>query len=111
LEVSVEQVREIAGVEPTDPGESPTERLERNERQAQLHEALKCLSEEHRDILVLREMEGHAYESISEMLDLPVGTVRSRLHRARTQLRDQLVEILREPTEPRQEPRLGQESK
>jgi RNA polymerase sigma-70 factor (ECF subfamily) len=36
--------------------------------------------------LVLREIEGHCYETIAEILDLPIGTVRSRLHRARTQL-------------------------
>ena len=41
-------------------------------------------------------MEGCDYETIAEILELPVGTVRSRLHRARLQLRDQLREILQE---------------
>jgi RNA polymerase sigma-70 factor, ECF subfamily len=54
------------------------------------------LSEEHRAILVLREMEGCCYETIAEILDLPVGTVRSRLHRARSQLRDHLQDTLKE---------------
>jgi RNA polymerase sigma-70 factor (ECF subfamily) len=63
---------------------------------AQVRAALAALSEEHRAILVLREMEGFAYETISELLDLPVGTVRSRLFRARMQLREQLQEILHE---------------
>ena len=40
--------------------------------------------------LVLREMEGCSYEAIAEILELPVGTVRSRLFRARLQLRDRL---------------------
>ena len=53
-------------------------------------DALGRLSEEHRAILVLREMEGMDYEAISEILKLPVGTVRSRLHRARSQLKHQL---------------------
>jgi len=106
LEVSVEHTKEAAGLEPTDPGEAPEEQLNRSERQAQVHAALGRLSEEHRAILVLREMEGFPYETISEMLDLPVGTVRSRLHRARSQLRDELMEILEESSPPRQ----GQES-
>ena len=45
-------------------------------------------------MLVLREIEGCCYETIAEILDLPLGTVRSRLHRARRQLRDQLKEVL-----------------
>jgi RNA polymerase sigma-70 factor, ECF subfamily len=43
---------------------------------------------------VLREIDGFCYETIAEILDLPVGTVRSRLHRARLQLRDELKEVL-----------------
>ena len=54
------------------------------------------LSDEHRAILTLREIDGCAYEQIAEILDLPVGTIRSRLHRARLQLRDQLKAILQE---------------
>ena len=46
--------------------------------------------------LVLREIEGCCYESIADILELPIGTVRSRLHRARLQLREQLGEILQE---------------
>jgi RNA polymerase sigma-70 factor (ECF subfamily) len=97
VEISVEQVREITGLEPVDAGDAPGERLERNERVAQVREALEAISEEHRAILVLREMEGCCYETIAEILELPVGTVRSRLHRARIQLRDQLEAVLREP--------------
>ena len=57
---------------------------------------MRSLSEEHRAILVLREMEGCCYETIADVLELPVGTVRSRLHRARLQLRDELKEVLQE---------------
>lgn len=89
-EVSVEQHREAAGIEPLDDGEAPEERILREERAELVSAALKQLSDEHRSILVLREMEGCCYETIAEILDLPVGTVRSRLHRARLQLRDEL---------------------
>jgi RNA polymerase sigma-70 factor, ECF subfamily len=98
VEVSVEQAREVTGAEPIDNHDAPSERLERHERVAQVREALDAMSEEHRAILVLREMEGCCYETIAEILDLPVGTVRSRLHRARLQLRDQLQEVMNEPS-------------
>ena len=86
--VSVEQVREASGQEPVDTGPPPEERLEREERCQQVRQAIAVLSEEHRAVLVLRDMEGFGYEEIAEILALPVGTVRSRLHRARMQLRE-----------------------
>jgi len=95
---SVEQSREQTGQEPIDASEGPERRLAQQERAEQLHAALATLSEEHRSILVLREMEGCDYEAISEILDLPVGTVRSRLHRARTQLKEQLKVVMQEET-------------
>jgi RNA polymerase sigma-70 factor (ECF subfamily) len=66
----------------------PAEEMERRERAQGVMDALGRLSPEHREILVLREMDGFDYETIGEMLELAVGTVRSRLHRARTQLRE-----------------------
>ena len=74
--------------------DAPSDRLERDERCRQVRYAISQLPEEYRVVLVLREMEGYCYESIAEVLDLPVGTVRSRLHRARLQLREQLKEVL-----------------
>lgn len=94
--VSVESHRESTGQEPLDSAGAPEERLEKEELAAQVQAALATLSDEHRTILVLREMEGCCYESIAEMLDLPVGTVRSRLHRARLQLREQLKQVVHE---------------
>ncbi len=83
----VENKRAYAG------GDSPSDRIEREERCAQVRRAMDTLAEEHRVVLVLREIDGCCYETIAEVLDLPVGTVRSRLHRARMQLRDQLKEV------------------
>ena len=93
-EVSLDAGREESGREPADDLEVPGEHLLREERAHLVHAALDSLSEEHRTILVLREMEGFEYEQISEILDLPTGTVRSRLHRARLQLREQLKVVL-----------------
>ena len=58
--------------------------------------ALANLNEEFRSVLVLREIDGHDYDTIAEMLDLPLGTVRSRLHRARMEMREQLKGVLLE---------------
>jgi RNA polymerase sigma-70 factor (ECF subfamily) len=46
---------------------------------------------DYRQILVLREIDGYSYEEIAEILELPVGTVRSRLFRARMHMRDLLA--------------------
>jgi RNA polymerase sigma-70 factor (ECF subfamily) len=94
--ISVEQTRELAGEEPLGRAAGPGERMEQQERVCQVQAALTTLSEEHRTVLVLRELDGCCYETIAEILDLPVGTVRSRLHRARMQMRDQLREVLQE---------------
>jgi RNA polymerase sigma-70 factor (ECF subfamily) len=94
--LSVEQTRELTGQEPICRNDGPGKRLEQQERAGQVQAALATLSEEHRAVLVLREIDGCCYETIAEALDLPIGTVRSRLHRARMQLRDQLKEVLLE---------------
>lgn len=77
-----------------DDGPGPDEGLENEEQAAQLMQAMGYLKEEHRTILVLREMDELDYEAIGEILDLPIGTVRSRLHRARSQLKEQLEKII-----------------
>lgn len=56
------------------------------EAQALVAEALRHLDEDHRQILLLRDVEDLSYEEIGEILDLPGGTVRSRIHRARQEL-------------------------
>ncbi len=93
-ELSIDQHREQTGEEPSDTCQGPNEQLLRAEQIDQVRRAISTLSEDFRSILVLRDIDGCCYESIAEILDLPIGTVRSRLHRARLQLRDQLQEIL-----------------
>jgi RNA polymerase sigma-70 factor (ECF subfamily) len=78
--------------EPQDPGESPVDRLMRKEHATEIQKALAALSKEHRAILVLRGVEGCDYHTIAKILKLSPGTVRSRLHRARAQLRERLEE-------------------
>ena len=86
--------KENGVMEPADDEDDPAESLERKERCRQVRHAIGQLPEEYRAVVVLREIDGCCYETIAEVLDLPVGTVRSRLHRARLQLRDQLKEML-----------------
>jgi RNA polymerase sigma-70 factor (ECF subfamily) len=95
---SVDVKRSEHGLEPLDDGERADERLLREERAAAVQRALSRLSAEHRAILVLREIDDRDYEEIADILQLPVGTVRSRLHRARLQLKEQLDGILGETT-------------
>jgi RNA polymerase sigma-70 factor (ECF subfamily) len=95
-EMSLEFGREVAGHELADATDSPLQQLERQEQIGLIRLALETLNDEARAILTLREMDGCCYETIAEILELPVGTVRSRLHRARLQLKRQLEEVLKE---------------
>jgi RNA polymerase sigma-70 factor (ECF subfamily) len=61
--------------------------LEKAERAGWVHAALRGLSKEHREVLVMRDFEGMRYKEIAGELGVPVGTVRSRLCRARLDLR------------------------
>jgi RNA polymerase sigma-70 factor, ECF subfamily len=69
----------------------PGEAIERREDEVRLEAALIRLSIEHRTILVLKDLEERRYEEIAAILEIPIGTVRSRLHRARLELRDLLA--------------------
>ena len=75
-------------------GREPVSRLEARERTERLELKLSGLRPEHRAVLVLRDLEGMAYEEIAEITDSPLGSVKGRLHRAR----NELIEILRNNT-------------
>lgn len=92
--VSIEGQSEQSRLDFADQGPAPDAHLHNEEQARQLSLALDRLSQEHRSILVLREMDELDYDAISEILDLPIGTVRSRLHRARGQLRGHLQAIM-----------------
>jgi RNA polymerase sigma-70 factor (ECF subfamily) len=94
VHASVDEMRQQTGAEPADTGDAPSDRLERSERAIQVQAALANLGHEFRAVVVLREIEGYCYEDIAAMLEIPVGTVRSRLHRGRLLLREQLKAVL-----------------
>jgi len=78
------------GIEPLDTSEAsrPAHGLEQAEQERRIQDALSRLSPEHRAVLVLKDMEGQKYEVMAEILQVPIGTIRSRLHRARSELRE-----------------------
>src|SRR5215475_13966691 len=72
----------------------PDAALERSELETALHRAIAELPDERRIVVVLRDLEGLSYEEIAEALGLELGTVRSRLHRARLDLKDKMERFL-----------------
>jgi RNA polymerase sigma-70 factor, ECF subfamily len=80
-------------VEPIEPHEESMGRTGAQESAAakiDLQAALQKLSDEHRQVLVLREFDLMSYDEIAQVLDVPRGTVESRLHRARLELREKM---------------------
>jgi len=71
--------------------DTPEEQLLRAERKREIARALHSVSSEHRVVLVMRDIEGLSYEEIAAVLGLQIGTVKSRLNRARLALREKLV--------------------
>ena len=68
--------------------------MEAQERRRMIEEALAGVPEVFRVALVLKEIDGLKYEEIARVLRLPVGTVRSRLHRARNEMRTRLKPLI-----------------
>lgn len=69
-------------------GDGPAEIAERNARESAMQSALAQMPEYQQAMLVMYHVEALSYEEIAETLDLPIGTVKSRLNRARVALRD-----------------------
>lgn len=67
--------------------QSPDAQAQLSETQTCVRQAIAMLDEERRVVLILRDFEDMDYDSIAKILDIPIGTVRSRLHRARLELK------------------------
>ena len=78
-------------IEVADDADSPQETVERTEQQEAVQKALATLSEEYREVLLLRYMEELDYAEIAEVLQLPSGTVKSRINRAKAALKAALL--------------------
>ena len=82
---------EVQWAEPADPGSELADIASRREALAVVEEALRLVPEEQRAALLLRDVEGFAYEEIAVITSVEIGTVKSRIHRARVAVRNALV--------------------
>jgi len=76
-----------------DRGETPLDVVEAKELGGEIEQAIARLRPEYRQCILLRHVEGRAYEEIAEILDLPLGTVKTYIHRARNELRLHLAHL------------------
>ena len=74
-------------------GESPLDELQARELGGQIEHAISALRPEYRSCIILRHVEGRPYEEIAEILDLPLGTVKTYIHRARLELKHALAPV------------------
>ncbi|HYH68621.1 MAG TPA: sigma-70 family RNA polymerase sigma factor [Urbifossiella sp.] len=81
------------GYEPPDPSDHVRtgHALERTEEDERLYAAIARMTPEHREVLTMKDLDGLRYEEMAELLAVPIGTIRSRLHRARLELRNLLA--------------------
>jgi RNA polymerase sigma-70 factor (ECF subfamily) len=79
-----------------DEGESPFDSVAHEEVRARVEEELRNIPEPYRTTVILRDLEEMSYEEIAEVLDISLGTVKSRLTRGREALRKRLTEYIRE---------------
>ena len=76
--------------------ESPEKRFFEHNWSPEIVKAMAKLPEEYRSAIILCDVEGFAYQEIADILDVPIGTVRSRLNRARTRLQQMLLGYVQE---------------
>ncbi len=86
--VSIEDAGDLVSTEP-----GPDEDLHRERRRNLVHAALEKLSRINREIVILKEIQGLSLERIAVILDLPLGTVKSRSHRARIELAREVIAL------------------
>ncbi len=84
--------RRLGGLEGAEAGRSAEDELLDHLTSAEVKEAIESLPEQFRMAVLLADVEGFAYKEIAEILDIPIGTVMSRLHRGRKAMQKQLYE-------------------
>jgi RNA polymerase sigma-70 factor, ECF subfamily len=75
------------------PGENPEEYTLARELGSQIEEAIGRLRPEYRTAILLRHVEGHSYDEVAEIMDVPLGTVKTFIHRGRAELKGFLAEV------------------
>jgi RNA polymerase sigma-70 factor (ECF subfamily) len=83
-------------VDPPSKEPSVLDMLEQRDVQGRVQDCIKALDPEHREVIVLRDLQDFSYEEISGMLKMREGTVKSRLFRAREAIKDCLKKVMGE---------------
>jgi len=73
---------------------NPGEQMEQREREEHVQKCITALDIDYREVLVMRDIQGFSYEEIRDILQIPDGTVKSRLSRARLALKDCLIKVI-----------------
>lgn len=81
-------------IEIPDDTNSPRDALAKKDKEVMIQQAINSLDEEHREVVVMRDIEGASYEEIAGVLNINIGTIKSRLHRARHELKDKLKGLI-----------------
>jgi RNA polymerase sigma-70 factor (ECF subfamily) len=85
--------RRLGGLEAVNAGRSPEEEVMEHFTEAEVKAAVEALPEQFRMAVLLADVEGFSYKEIAEILDIPIGTVMSRLHRGRKALQKTLLDF------------------
>jgi RNA polymerase sigma-70 factor, ECF subfamily len=94
-EISLDHAMEESGFDIADNSNDPLETLEKKEQRAQVWSAVMMLKDEFREIIILKHFNDLSYNEISETLDIPAGTVMSRLYHARLSLKENLAQAMK----------------
>lgn len=91
--VSLETSLENGASYKDESGSTPEDAALKQERQKDIQKAISTLSADHRSVIILRDINGLSYEEVAQCLSVSVGTVKSRINRARQKLKEILIEI------------------
>ena len=91
--VSLESTIEAGASYSDEKNDTPEESAVRKELQSRVQQAINTLSADHKSVIILRDINGLSYEEVAVMLSVSVGTVKSRINRARQKLKEILIEI------------------
>ncbi|MBI1799383.1 MAG: sigma-70 family RNA polymerase sigma factor [Candidatus Eisenbacteria bacterium] len=97
---ALQEMLQDSAIQLADPTEGRESRLEREQLRDAVGRAIAAVPEKYRISLVLRDIEGLSYEEIALVLNIPGGTVRSRINRARSMLKRKLQPLLRKEVSP-----------
>lgn len=97
---ALQEVLKDSAIQLADPTEGRESAMEREQLQKAVGHAIATVPEKYRLALVLRDIEGLAYEEIAQVLNIPGGTVRSRINRARSMLKRKIQPLLKREGQP-----------